>query len=404
MKKIAFYLGNLSSSSVPNLTLQIINGLDRNRYIPVVIVNRKVPDEQVPLGSKILYLHTDYSIGFKQVFLFLRRVYRLSRILGQERPDLLFTGLNRLNICAFVAVLISRIRCRIVITEHTAPYTELKTPISLLWKTAKQYPNDSFLINLLYFISNRCMMVLIRLLYPSATTIICVSKGISSELQTHFGIKPSRLKVIYNSIDPEKIRSQSRVEIIHPRFDRSVPIIITAGRLTRQKDHLTLLRAFATIRSHHQARLIILGEGEYRPLLEDFIQTLHLQEDVWMPGHVENPFAYFSLASVFVLSSIYEGFVLVILEAFASGIPVVSTDCPCGTSEIIQSERNGLLVPVGNDTMMAKAIIRILQDQPFSQRLTDQAGKTLTRFSQEDYLKAYYQVFDSLVLNPSSPV
>ena len=112
------------------------------------------------------------------------------------------------------------------------------------------------------------------------------------------------------------------------------------------KDFAALIRAFANLRARRHARLLILGEGELRGELERLASDLGVAEDVGMPGFYANPYALMSRASVFVQSSQWEGLPSVLVEAMACGTPVVATDCPGGTREILEDGRLGTLVPV----------------------------------------------------------
>jgi len=129
-----------------------------------------------------------------------------------------------------------------------------------------------------------------------------------------------------------------------------------------------LLRAFARIRQYRAAQLMILGEGDERASLEALARKLGLAEHVSMPGFVPDPGAYMARASVFVLSSSWEGFGNVLVEALAGGCPVVSTDCRSGPSEILQDGKYGRLVPVGDHETMARAILETL-DSPQDSRM-----------------------------------
>jgi glycosyltransferase involved in cell wall biosynthesis len=108
---------------------------------------------------------------------------------------------------------------------------------------------------------------------------------------------------------------------------------------------------------------MILGEGEERPKLEALVRELRLEEDVALPGFVENPYKYMKRAAVFVLSSRWEGFGMVLVEAMALGTPVIATDCPSGPAEILEDGRWGRLVPVGDVHRLAEAILRVLKEE-----------------------------------------
>jgi glycosyltransferase involved in cell wall biosynthesis len=150
----------------------------------------------------------------------------------------------------------------------------------------------------------------------------------------------------------------------HPWFaPGQPPVVLGVGRLTRQKDFPTLLRAFGKLRQQRAARLIILGEGEDRPSLQALAAELGVTDDVALPGFRENAMAYMAGSALFVLCSAWEGLPTVLIEALAAGSRVVSTDCPSGPREILQEGRLGPLVPVGDSTALAGAMATAL-DRP----------------------------------------
>ena len=166
------------------------------------------------------------------------------------------------------------------------------------------------------------------------------------------------------------------------------PVILGTGRLVTPKDFSTLLRAFARVRVQRKARLVILGEGNRREELESLAQQLGVSADVALPGFVANPYPFMERAAVFVLSSAWEGFGNVIVEALACGCPVVSTDCPGGPSEILDDGAYGPLVPVGDDAAMAEAILAVLESSRDSGRLQARAAV----FSEERAIDNYSDV------------
>ena len=140
-------------------------------------------------------------------------------------------------------------------------------------------------------------------------------------------------------------------------------MILATGRLTDQKKFSTLIEAFAILRAQRECRLAILGEGELRASLEALVAERGLAPDVLLPGFVANPFAWMRQASLFVLSSAWEGLPTVLIEAMACGVPVVTTDCPSGPREILEDGRWGRLVPVGDASALAIAISGALDEK-----------------------------------------
>jgi len=125
---------------------------------------------------------------------------------------------------------------------------------------------------------------------------------------------------------------------------------------------------------------------------------LHLDQDVSMPGFVENPYSYLKKSSIFVLSSAWEGFGNVLVEAMAAGIPVVSTDCPSGPAEILEGGNYGPLVPVGDASKLAKAVVAILKDPPASELLIRRAHD----FTVEKAVEQYVDLINGKLKNQES--
>lgn len=202
---------------------------------------------------------------------------------------------------------------------------------------------------------------LLRAFYPWATWIVAVSRGAADDLARATGLPRSRVEVVYNPVITPAILASARHPLDHPWFaPGGPPVILGVGRLTRQKDFFTLIRAFAKLRRRRCARLIILGEGEDRPALEALVAEMGLHDDVSLPGFRDNAPAYMARSALFVLSSAWEGLPTVLIEALAVGTPVVSTDCPSGPREILQGGRLGALVPIADAPALASAMERAL--------------------------------------------
>ena len=165
------------------------------------------------------------------------------------------------------------------------------------------------------------------------------------------------------------------------------------GRLATQKDFATLLHAFAQVRNNREARLVILGEGRLRKDLGKLAKQLGIQADVDMPGFVENPFQYMARSSVLVSSSIFEGLPGVLIQALACGCPVVSTDCPGGSAEVLANGQYGALVDIGDAGAMARAIMEELDNPTAREILLHRAED----FSVERAAEHYLELLDNVV-------
>ncbi len=294
------------------------------------------------------------------------------RYLKRERPDAVISALPLANGIAAWATRFVPAKPVLVLTERNAvsmAFGDLDVP---------RY---------------RPLMWAIRLSYRFADAIVGVSGGVADRLRKMPGVRDGSIHVIYNPTWHPRIEARAREAVAHAWLsEQGAPVIVAVGRLERQKDFPTLLDAFAQIRQRRQARLVVLGEGSLRGNLETLARQLGVAEDLSMPGFVKNPFAYMARASVFVLSSIHEGFPNVIVEAMACGTPVVSTDCPSGPSEILDGGRYGPLVPVGDSKALAAAIEQQL-DQPTAPDLLRARAR---EFSVEASANAYLRLVEEL--------
>lgn len=263
----------------------------------------------------------------------------LTRYLRRERPEAMLSALNHANIIAILARKLARSRTRLVVSERNSLSAR----------------SDGLV--------GRAIRTLMRRLYPSADGVVCISKGLEAEVHDLLGVPQSKLSTIHNPLDIDKVRHRAGAPADHPWLtDRIAPVILAAGRLTRQKDYPTLLDAFARLRKDRDARLIILGQGEEEAQLKALAGKLGIADDVSFAGFRDNPFAFMARCDLYVMSSAWEGFGNVLVEAMACGARVVSTDCPSGPNEILEGGRWGRLVPVGDAEALANAMAAALDD------------------------------------------
>lgn len=266
----------------------------------------------------------------------------LVRHLHQFRPDAILSAMSHANVATALAWRLAGSSARLVLSERAHFSSVLE-----------EYRDPSM----------RFVYYLMRLTYPWAKQIIAVSEGVASDLMTKLNLNREKVTVIYNPVvDPLLLREA----LASPRHSwlsqKQTPVIVTVGRLIRQKDFATLIRAFALVRERRTLRLVIFGEGLLRDDLRAQAQNLGVDQDIDFPGFVANPFSEMGAADLFVLSSRFEGLPGVLIQAMACGTPVVSTDCPSGPHEILEGGRWGQLVPVGDPAAMAKAIEVALDD------------------------------------------
>jgi glycosyltransferase involved in cell wall biosynthesis len=211
--------------------------------------------------------------------------------------------------------------------------------------------------------------MVVRRTYPRAARVVAVSDGVAENVAATVGLPRERIPVIPNPAVPPDLERLARERPGHPWLaPDGPPVVLGAGRLADQKDFPTLVRAFAHVHAARpDARLVILGteqasEPGRRAALEQLAGELGLSDVVDLPGYVQNPYGWMAHAAVFALSSRYEGFGLVLAEAMATGVALVSTDCLSGPREILDDGRLGELVPVGDAEALGAAIVRALDD------------------------------------------
>ncbi|RLB26969.1 MAG: glycosyltransferase [Deltaproteobacteria bacterium] len=201
----------------------------------------------------------------------------------------------------------------------------------------------------------------IRYCYTRADMIIANHVNVAEDIAHNTGIPIENIPVIPNGTVSAFLYEQAKANPEHPWLNRKeAPVVLGIGRLARQKDFTTLIRAFCELKKKINARLLILGEGKERISLAALIDQLGLTGSVDLYGHTDNPYAFLARADLFVLSSVWEGLPNALIEAMALGISCVATDCRSGPREILENGKYGHLVPVGDHRTMADAMYRAL--------------------------------------------
>jgi glycosyltransferase involved in cell wall biosynthesis len=260
----------------------------------------------------------------------------LTSYLRRSRPDALLSTLDYANVVALWARYLARTPTKVAVNEQNT--------ISLTSQHSSQF-------------RQRLVPRLVRHFYPWANHIIGNSQGVANDLSKITGLPQSQIQIIYNPVVTTELQEKAKANPKHPWLEMGQPpVVLAVGRLMMQKDFPTLIQAFADVRQTTLARLLILGEGPDRPGLETLIRSLNLEKDVSLLGFVENPYAYMSRASLFVLSSRWEGLPTVLIEALYCGVPVISTDCRSGPREILADGQYGKLVPIQDPVALAEGI------------------------------------------------
>jgi len=259
--------------------------------------------------------------------------------------------------------------------------------------------------------------LLVRILFNRAEKNVVVSKGLVRELIKDFKIKEEKIKLIYNSTNVEKIKklSEEPLELRYQEIFKN-PIVINIGNLVEQKGQWHLIRAFKEAKKiKKDLKLVILGEGELRSYLRGLVKNLNLENDVYLLGWQKNPFKFLSKSKLFVLSSLWEGFGIVILEAMACGIPVIASDCKVGPREILAPDTDidhqtrdieytnyGILTPpfdgrfyksghplTRSEKILSEAIIEIFTNKSLSDDLVVKSRQRVEDFNIKKIIKEW---------------
>lgn len=361
MKNTAFFLPTLHGGGAEKVVLALTNGfIERGISVDLVLVNAE--------GEYLNQINPDVNVIDLQQTRALTAVIPLVKYLREFKPSVLISHMSRANLAAIIAKQCARVDTSLILVEHNT----LSATQSKLFR-AKLFP---------FFM---------KLLYPKAEAIIGVSQAASRDLEKSLNLKTESITTIYNPVVDNTLGFKAKQPLKHQWLKPgSPPVFLAVGRLTEQKDFYTAINAFAIVRKNIPSRLIILGEGELRPQLEELIDTLDIAQDVHMAGFVQNPFAYMSKAAAFILSSRWEGLGNVLIEAMACGTPVISTNCPHGPKEILEEGKYGQLVPIGDANALAKAMQKTLETPRDCERLIERANY----FSVQRAITQYLAVID----------
>lgn len=294
---------------------------------------------------------------------------KLVSYLKKERPKALIASLHYPAEIAVWARQIARVPTKIVVVEHNTLSVEAKNSNQL---------------------SVRFSPIAAKLSYPLADKVVAVSKGVANDLSKITSIPIDKIDVIYNPVIGRSFFQKSQEEIDHPWFNPGQPpVILALGRLHPQKNFANLIHAFSQVRKLLPVRLMILGIGPQEDELRALIHELDLDNDVLMPGFFQNPYPYIAKSAVFAMSSDWEGLPLALIEALALNVPIVSTDCPSGPFEILDSGKYGSLVPVANSDAMAEGLSKALTEP----KSVDSSG-WIDQFTSEFCAKRFLEVLE----------
>lgn len=338
----------------------------------------------------------------KRIRRVLKYAYAISRLINDTKPDIVLSG-DMLGNCALAEAkrILGKSAPKILLSLRSHAI-EIKTARDAEFILSRGYPgiNESNL----HRISGPWDRDFVRRCFSMADAFVAASQGLGEEIKS-LSSNDKSVTIIPNPVINEKLKLASRIPSNHPWIARkTLPVIISVGRFSPEKDFAMLLDAFAKVRKQLPSRLILVGynpksksQSRYKAMLTDKARAFGISEDVCMEPATTNPYSLMMGSDVYVLSSPAEGFGNVLVEALYCGLPIVSTDCPSGPREILNNGEYGTLIPVGDSDMMAEEIINILNIRPAStepdkERLRVHAES----YSEENVIKSYKSLISDL--------
>jgi glycosyltransferase involved in cell wall biosynthesis len=364
---IALFLPTLYSGGAERVQINLARYfLDQGLRVDLVVCKYFGSlKDKVPSGVRLI------SLDASRVMFSLPAYLRYLRI---ARPPVVLSSVENANIVSCVGKMFSSHRHRLLVRLDNSLAEPGRLPLQI-----HRWP----------------ITIAIASTFHAADGFIAVSNGLKEQLSHLPGLSAKPIHRIYNPIIHKGFDAQAEImPMLPPSIAPGEPFALAVGRLHKQKGYTHLLSAFARVIRQRPAHLVILGEGDDRDELQSLAVTLGIASHVHFLGYTPNPLAYMRHASVFVLSSIAEGFGNVIVEALACGTPVISTDCPHGPREILADGRYGTLVPVGDVDALADAIAASLENS--KPAMSDELKKHLQLFSIETIGKQYIAELDLL--------
>ena len=381
-RPITLFMPYMGAGGIERTVLNLLDELP-NKYGEIDLVVASVDERlmsRLPDTVHVVSLNANLPLGLVKRMMMPRNAAAIGifpsfvRYLRQRRPKAVLSF--QASVLAVLAAKIARTDARIVVREAN--------PSSVALGQESRMRRE-------------LKLRLKRLAYGRADAVLAISQGVAADLVERTGLPEASVHVIYNPSFNPRILEWAKEPVDHPWLtaDVGLPVVISVGRLSHQKDFGTLIRAFMIVRERIASRLLIVGDGELRREAEHLINELGLEESVDIVGFVDNPFKYMAHSTVYAMSPRYEGLGNVYIEAQVCGLPIVSTDCPGGPREILLDGEAGLLVPVGDVNAVAGAIIRYLESPQLAAQHVAKGQESLSRFQSDLVADKYLALLEA---------
>jgi len=347
-------LPDLNQGGAERVITTLCNELDRTKFCPKLVLFKKE-------GYYLNHLKDDVEIIELNVSRIRYSIFKIIPLIKKLKPEIVFTGWGEIS--AFLSLIISFFPKTKFITRETNVVSE--------------------------HVKRKEILFFYRF-YNNFHQIIAQSDDMKNDLIENFRISENKIVKINNPVDFDLI-NRLKIENITIDFDTSYKNIVAIGNLSPRKGFDLLLNVMNELKGEN-IHLTILGDGAFKDELAQQKDELGLN-NVTFKGKVSNPFVYLKNADLFVLSSRYEGFPNVLLEAGACGTYSLANNCPGGINEIVQEEINAKIFPIADSKGFAKKIKEVLQENHSEEQIISSIH---SRFSKEKIIQQYESIFDKI--------
>jgi GalNAc-alpha-(1->4)-GalNAc-alpha-(1->3)-diNAcBac-PP-undecaprenol alpha-1,4-N-acetyl-D-galactosaminyltransferase len=342
--KLAFVIYSLNKGGAERVVSLLSSELSKLHDVTIILFDNSITYNH---GGEIIDLKSpSISNKFGKIFNVLKRTYKLRTIFKENNFDKIFSFMET----AYLPSILTGFPIIASVRNNPKVYSDL--------------------------ITNNVL--------SKAKKIVAVSSEIEKILNTQYAINNTT-----TILNPIVIDNNY---IIQEDLSKYKPYVLSVGRLNKQKNFEMLIKAYSKTNTQEKAKLLIVGEGSERSCLEKLINNLKLENKILLIGQKNNIKDYYLQSDIYILSSSFEGFPNVLVEALSNSCACIATNCPTGPNEIIVNEENGLLIENENQEKMTKAIDRLYIDDKFKDKFRENSQKSIELLNLETIANEWLKI------------